>query len=537
MTNLTRLHFLFLALSLFFCAPAFAAQGGYKKEKHKDLGLELLVPKTYETVALQPDEEWQVLAYISKPRKARKKEQEREFRERGLPTLEVVWIDYKPDPEVDPEAAPVSGGRTSTDGSGGKAKGPPKPITTLERYVDQVLGGWKLGAMEDGKDRGDYAGRYGELSYKSTGNNRGRKKTWKGFVYSFRNEARTIALIGRCHEDDLKDQMRIWKHMAERLEIKEQSNAKQEKWQRYYEKRPKLRDPEYRVKVRCDMVRGWEAEDLENYIVVYHTKDEPLVRQICRNVESIRKKYVELFPPAKVVTAVSTVRICRDQAEYLRYSGLPGTAGYWNWVSEELVLYDAVEKKKGKRPKDDNTFIILYHEAFHQYIYYSTGQLSPHSWYNEGYGDFFSGAYIKGGKVKKIGVNSWRIRTIQYAIENSTSVSWEDIIRFEQSQYYANPQLCYAQGWSMIYFLNNSPAVERNERWSQILPIYFDTIKAENAKGLEALDEDKRENRMAQFAVGKKAREAAVEAAFEDVDLDAIEAAWKKYIAAINFKE
>ena len=73
-------------------------------------------------------------------------------------------------------------------------------------------------------------------------------------------------------------------------------------------------------------------------------------------------------------------------------SGNPRSAGYWNSRTEELVLFDAEEHERGKRPDDSGTFIVLYHEAFHQYIHYSTGELPPHSWFNEGYGDYFSGA-------------------------------------------------------------------------------------------------------------------------------------------------
>ena len=530
MTKLTRLAITLLA-PLLFSLPTLA-QGGYKTGKFKDLGLKFPVPNSYESLALQPDEDFQVLAWTAKQRKARTPDQEKEFRKRGRASMFVVWIDYKPDPEVDP-SAPPPGGRTSTKRGDGEDKGPPKPITTIDRYIDQRLRGWKLGELEKGKDKSGYSGQFGSLNAVGQGAN----KKWKGFVYTYRSEARTIALVGRCHEDDFKDERKIWKKMFDKLDIDEVSTASQEKWERYYKSRDKYRDPEYRVKVRCDLVRGWEAEDLENYIVVYHTKDQPLVRQICKNIESIRKKYVELFPPARDVTAVSTVRICRDKDEYHRYGGPQGSAGYWNWVTEELVLYDAVKKEKGKRPKDDDTFIVLYHEAFHQYIYYSTGQLSPHSWYNEGYGDFFSGALVKGGKVKKIDVNPWRIGTIQYAIEQGRANSWKDIIRFEQAQYYANPGICYAQGWSMIYFLNTAPAVKKNKRWSQILPIYFDTIKAENTRLLEELPEGKRDDRRAQMKVGKEARDAAVDAAFEGVDLDAIDEAWEKFVLSIKVKK
>ena len=41
---------------------------------------------------------------------------------------------------------------------------------------------------------------------------------------------------------------------------------------------------------------------------------------------------------------------------------------------------------------EDATWETLSHETFHQFIFYFYGSLSPHSWYNEGQGDYFAGA-------------------------------------------------------------------------------------------------------------------------------------------------
>ncbi|MCA8967829.1 MAG: DUF1570 domain-containing protein, partial [Planctomycetes bacterium] len=201
------------------------------------------------------------------------------------------------------------------------------------------------------------------------------------------------------------------------------------------------------------------------------------MRKILRDLEYIREKYVELFPPAGEISAVSTVRVCADRAEYLRFSGLPTSAGYWSSSSEELVLYDGTKREKGKRTDTSDVFIVLYHEAFHQYIHYSAGELPPHSWFNEGYGDFFSGTRLKGSKVLKVDVNPWRCGTIQRAISAGRHVPWTAIIRYDPRQYYMNPAICYAQGWSMIYFLNRSKSVRTKPEWAKILPTYFETLK------------------------------------------------------------
>ena len=75
----------------------------------------------------------------------------------------------------------------------------------------------------------------------------------------------------------------------------------------------------------------------------------------------------------------SVVRVCGARTNGVWRAS---SAGYWNYRDEELVLYD----DKGGAAAHMG---VLNHEAFHQYIFYFYGNLAPHSWYNEGTGDFF----------------------------------------------------------------------------------------------------------------------------------------------------
>jgi hypothetical protein len=228
------------------------------------------------------------------------------------------------------------------------------------------------------------------------------------------------------------------------------------------------------------------------------------------------------------------VRICKSRDEYLSYGGPPTSAGYWNWEDEELVLYDAETQDKAHHVSDANTFIALYHEAFHQYIHYSTGELPPHSWFNEGHGDFFSGATIRDGKMRSIGPNPWRVKTIQLAIKEGKHVPLRELLSYEQPQYYANPYVCYAEGWSLIYFLRKSEAVAKRPEWAQILPTYFAELKTGYAAELARLEAaGKAKDKEQRAKAGLEVRKAALAKATAGVDIDALEAAWKTYVAAI----
>jgi hypothetical protein len=267
--------------------------------------------------------------------------------------------------------------------------------------------------------------------------------------------------------------------------------------------------PEKRREIETGMVKGWDVivSPKKNYIVIYNTKrgtNHRLAKEIARRIEMIREQIYEVqFPPAQPIDAVSIVRVCENASEYFTYGGPRGSAGYWSPMTEELVFYDA---SPSKRP-DDNTLSVLYHEAFHQYIHYSVGRVAPHSWFNEGHGDYYAGAKLRGRKFK-IYPFKWRIGRIKNAIvqglrpftevtddDGNVRRKWEprgytpleDLVRFSQREYYSYPGVCYAQGWSLVYFLREVVPKNKkyNAKWGHILDTYFDTLKAEVAKAKE----------------------------------------------------
>jgi hypothetical protein len=235
-------------------------------------------------------------------------------------------------------------------------------------------------------------------------------------------------------------------------------------------------------------VKGWAALDTENYLIVYN-KDvkRPLLKKVARHIEAIRRDvYEQLFPPATEIKSISVVRVCKDREEYLRYGAPPGSAGYWSPGDEELVFFQDKSNKK-------DSLRVLYHEAFHQYIHYSVGQVAPHSWFNEGHGDYFAGHNYRGGKFRS-DVFRWRTGIIANAIGQGTYVPLEEFLKYTQREYYSRPGLCYAQGWSLVYFLREVERrkIKKYEKYWGLLDRYFEAIKrnvkAVKENALEGLD-------------------------------------------------
>jgi hypothetical protein len=503
-------------------STAAPAQGGYRDQEVPAIGLTLPVALHYDAIPQEPTERWIVQRWV-----LTEDQLEKVAGEDGIPksvqapVLDVILIERRPDPEEEGKTSAKKRDQDIVDD-------PRYPTNSVSRYLlRNKVDRWKIEKTE-ALDANRNAESYDPIRYRLKPGNPTDK--YRGWAQGYENDERIILFLGEAHEGLFDDHVKIWEKMVGDAELKADVDPDAlltEIKEKYYRgrKAEDYLDVDYRAKVRAALVKGWDADDTENYIYVYSTKDEPLLRAIKKELEAIRQWYVKLFPPAHPVTAVSTVRICKDRDEYMAYGGPPNSGGYWNSAAEELVFYDYEDVKgEGRGSGKADTRIVLYHEAFHQYIYYSTGELPPHSWYNEGTGDYFSGAKISGSKVTKIGVNPWRIETIQDAIERDKYTPWAEIVKYEQAQYY-NPSkigVNYAQGWSMIYFLRESKVVEKHDVWSQILDKYFNKLKSAYAQELEAGN--------GRGAAGLAAREQAIEHAFQGVDFNEIEAEWKAFI-------
>jgi hypothetical protein len=288
----------------------------------------------------------------------------------------------------------------------------------------------------------------------------------------------------------------------------------------------------------ANLPKGWKHSRTANYVVLYDQSvdftNPGLIARIGNQLEKIRAQvYEPLFPAARPITATSIVKVLQDPKAYAAYGAPDGSAGYWSWPSRELVFFCVPGSQKGV----DITLDVLNHEAFHQYIFYAVGQVSPHSWFNEGHGDYFAGFNldVQAGKFRA-GKFHWRQEIIREAIERKTYVPLEKFLKFSQPEYYRrggdrakgeNVGQNYAQGWSLVWFLRTT----KDPRYAPILGRYFDTIKAAVGKWREEEDaaaakEGRAPAEITPPLVDAAASEAALKAAFEGVDVPQLERDW-----------
>ncbi|MFY9344146.1 MAG: hypothetical protein WAT39_16770 [Planctomycetota bacterium] len=313
----------------------------------------------------------------------------------------------------------------------------------------------------------------------------------------------------------------------------------------------KYRAVDFRKQARAELAKGWKALDTENFLVVHHSKNEGLIKRIARDAEAMRALYAELFPAAAGSAATdkpAIVRVCRTAEEYHQYGGPPRTGGYFHPGNEELVFYDYSytmktldddeRKRLGKvKLTDDDSLLVLYHEAFHQYIHGAVGEFSPHDWFNEGYGDYFSGAVVgdSTGRVLRIDPSPWRIHTAKDMCEFGQGfIPLQEILEAERAVFYnpARVRWFYAGAWSFVFFLKHSKEAAAHPQWSKLLQTYFDGVKAGYQSELAKVgaEPDLAQKQMA----GVLARKTALQQVMAGLDVQALESAWKKWVVEMK---
>lgn len=337
----------------------------------------------------------------------------------------------------------------------------------------------------------------------------------EGLLLGWEGEQRSVLILGEAHAALFVDESRHWERVAEtlRIQLPRQDERERNRWTRFYSQRRFL-GAERRIEERLDLVEPWTARDTKHYLVLGNTPNGAFLDRVAADLEILRPRLVADFPatgPGNDAAAV--VRVCADREEYLAYGGISSGQGYFSASEAELVLYVG--------DSEANTLQTVYHEAFHQYVYHSSGEVAPASWFDEGVSEFYAGARIRAGRVTGVEPLMAHISFLQQAQAAGELRSVEALMGLSQAAYYANPALHYAQGWGLVSFLRSSPEARRNRQWSGLLERYYQALgrawEVEHAAWPAAVARE-------------RARMQAHQAAIRGVDIDRLDGAYRDWI-------
>lgn len=519
------------------------APPGYKTYENKMQRVAFVYPTAYEEIPLPPTEQVTVARFLLKSPSEELKRYEGRFYEATKPKIEVFCFTVGGATTPAASAASEDGGKEAKD-----AKAPATVREAMEKSSQvgswdefkKRLERWRLD--EDAKKPGTFALAYtGEWPAAMT-------STWGGWLIRKQEGNVVFGVYGTCITEYQKVLQGQLAKIAASLKLADETagDAAEAAIDKLYAS-GRYRAVEFRKRARADLAKGWKALDTENFLIVHHSKNDALVKHIARDIEAMRAFYMELFAPTGAMDKLAIVRICQTKDEYLQYGGPPGTGGYWHPGNEELVFFDYSytqktldddERKRMGRAKltDDDSLLVLYHEAFHQYIHYAVGEFAPHDWFNEGFGDYFSGAQVgDNGRVLRIEPSPWRIHLAKDMCEFGDGfIPLKEILEAERAVFYhpSRVRFFYAGAWSFLYFLKTSKEAAAHPQWSMILTRYFEAMKASYAEQIGKLGGEA--NLQQKTVAGFGARRAALQAALAGIDLDALERTWRKWVVDLK---
>lgn len=286
---------------------------------------------------------------------------------------------------------------------------------------------------------------------------------------------------------------------------------------------------------------GWYYIDTDHYVFLSNA-DKKFIQRLSKDLETVREKvYTPNFPPRNKKVPLSPVRVFATQAEYHQFGGPGGSAGYFSPTKGELVLFQRFDDQS-KSASEDDCKSVMFHEGFHQYIHFAVGDVSPHSWFNEGHGDYFAGLSVFGSRV---GVNTfdWRVKYLKQHLQKGDDlIPCRTLIRLPQREYYTNAGLKYSQGWALIYYLRE---VSKDKTHKEVLDAYFKYL-ADNVQAFREKKKDKDGDdfggesipgipgvRVVNFEDEQKVEQIlseAVDKAFAQVDLEALDAELRAWL-------
>lgn len=244
---------------------------------------------------------------------------------------------------------------------------------------------------------------------------------------------------------------------------------------------------------------GWREEfiaETRNYKVITSVSQE-FADDIAAHAEVIRRTYMKIFQNIKRPERKYEIVVHKSKSAYHKAGGPQMAAGHYSPLIRKLYLY--------KNPKKKDTLIVLYHEAFHQFLHEYLA-LAP-QWFNEGLGDYFAPfEYIKRGKKESMRSHSnpWRIQLIKHRIRTGQHPAPEELMQMTRNEMYSgDPGTHYAMAWSLIYFMLEEGS------YSKVLVKYFQALR----KG--------------------RGRDGAFDDTFAKIDMLKFTERWKKFTLSI----
>ena len=205
------------------------------------------------------------------------------------------------------------------------------------------------------------------------------------------------------------------------------------------------------------------------------------LKDTSRYMVAMQAAYRRYVPPLRELQD-STIRVFSSEADYNEYikdttgEGNTRSIGLWNPSHEELLILNQGKDVAERR----ETMKILRHEAFHQYLFYATGNGHHAMWFNEGHACFFENVMYSPKKNTVRFYEDLKDRRAGAVAENPEKYAKlvPTILYMDRAAFYGGTLQAvndkYTAAWAVTYFLEKgAPSFEEFAAYRNVLPTYL----------------------------------------------------------------
>ena len=255
----------------------------------------------------------------------------------------------------------------------------------------------------------------------------------------------------------------------------------------------------------------------EHYAIVPPTDDPRLVEEVALRLSAVRTRLVAEFPPrapddAMASSAPCTVRLCPDRIRYVESGGPAGSTCFYDARRREMVLIDDRDDVAGYVAIWSSLQHIAVHEYFDEALDLELGAVPP--WLLYGTAAVYAGMSFSHDELQLDPADP-KFEELGALLAGRPALPLERLLSFDRAQFYGANE--YDSGarrnlvlaWSFALFLRtgSEQCAEWQEAWFGFIPRFLDAWQA-----------------------GSTGRAALAEA-LRGTDLDALDRAWRSWIA------
>ena len=229
--------------------------------------------------------------------------------------------------------------------------------------------------------------------------------------------------------------------------------------------------------------RWWSTENKDYIFLTDMSQSQGgrFVKDAMKLMGAMRKAYARYVPGWKAI-GTSVVRVFATREGYNAYNqsanGMEAdrSIGLWSPSHEELLIMDMGNSARLETQR------IMRHEAFHQYLFYATGNGHHMTWFNEGHATFFECVqYNPKTDEVRIGDEGRWANGVAENVDHIASLI-PGILCLDHAAFYEGDLRTvndrYRAAWAVTYFLEKGvPILDEFADYRKVLPTYLSLVK------------------------------------------------------------